>query len=89
MGHPRYSTHEICTRGRDIYEQRIRTKVEPRLNGKHLILDVESGEYEIDEDSLAASRRAHAKTPDGAFFGLRIGYPTSGTIGAWAQDHQS
>jgi hypothetical protein len=35
----------------------------------------------VDEDEFAASRRAHAKHPDGAFFGLRVGYRTSGTLG--------
>jgi hypothetical protein len=82
MGHPRYTTEEIAARGKAIYEGQIRAKVEPQDNGKFLILDIETGEYEMDEDEFAASRRAHSKHPDGAFFGLRIGYRTSGTIGA-------
>jgi hypothetical protein len=82
MGHPRYTTEEIAARGKAIYDGQIRAKVEPQDNGKFLILDIETGEYEMDEDEFAASRRAHSKHPDGAFFGLRIGYRTSGTIGA-------
>jgi hypothetical protein len=82
MGHPRYTKEEIATRGKAIYERRIRDKVEPENNGKFLIIDIETGEYEIDEDDFAASRRAHAKHPDGAFFGMRVGYRSSGTIGA-------
>jgi hypothetical protein len=82
MGHPRYTTEEIAARGKAIYEGQIRAKVEPQHIGKFLILDIETGDYEVDEDEFAASRRAHAKHPDGAFFGLRVGYRTSGTIGA-------
>jgi hypothetical protein len=84
MGHPRYSADEIAARGKAIYEQQIRDQVEPLNVGKFLILDIETGDYEMDEDEFAASRRAHSKHPDGAFFGLRVGYQSSGTIGASA-----
>ena len=82
MGHPRYTTEEIAARGKAIYDAQIRAKVEPQYTGKFLIIDIETGDYEMDEDEFAASRRAHDKHPDGAFFGLRVGYRTSGTIGA-------
>lgn len=81
MGHPRYSTEEIATRGREIYERRLRQKLEPDNIGKFLVIDIETGEYEMDEDDLAASMRAYRKKPDGARYGMRIGYPTAGTIG--------
>jgi hypothetical protein len=81
MAHPRYTTEEIAARGRDIYEQQLRHKLEPENIGKFLVIDVETGEYEIDEDDLAASMRAYRNKPEGVRYGLRIGYPTSGTIG--------
>lgn len=82
MRHPRYTKEEIAARGKAIYEEQLRAKLEPEHKGKFLIIDVGSGEYEVDEDEFAASRRAHAKHPDGAFFGMRVGYRTSGTIGS-------
>jgi hypothetical protein len=81
MGHPRYSADEIAARGRDIYDRRLRERLEPGNNGKFLVIDVETGEYEMDEDDLAASLNAARKRPGGARYGMRIGYPTSGTIG--------
>jgi hypothetical protein len=82
MGHPRYESREIARRGKEIYEQTIRPRVELDENiGKFLIVDIETGDYEMDNDEFAASRRAHARHPEGAFFGLRVGYRTSGTIG--------
>ncbi len=82
LGHPRFSTHEIVERGKAIYEQQIRAKVGTEANrGKFLIIDIETGEYEMDDDEIAASQRAHARHPGGALFGMRVGYPASGTLG--------
>ena len=81
MGHLRYSTAEIVARGKEIYDNQLREKLEPHNIGKFLVIDVETGEYEMDEDDLAASRRASLKKPDGVRFGMRIGSLTSGTLG--------
>ena len=56
--------------------------MEPRNIGKFLVIGIETGEYEMDDDDdLAASMRAYRKKPDGARYGMRIGYATSGAIG--------
>ena len=81
MGHLHFSTDEIVARGQEIYEQQLRAKLEPQNIGKFLVIDIETGEYEMDEDDLVASLRASRKKPSGARFGMRIGSPTSGTIG--------
>ena len=81
MGHPRYSTDEIVTRGKEIYEKRLRQKLEAHNLGKFLVIDIETGDYELDDDDVTASRKASRKNPDGARFGMRIGSSTSGTIG--------
>ena len=81
MGHPRYTADEIAARGREIYEKQLRDKLEAGNIGKFLVIDIETGEYEMDEDDLVASKRASRKNPGGARYGMRIGYPTSGTIG--------
>jgi hypothetical protein len=82
MGHPRFSTHEIVERGRALYDQQIRQQVGKEENiGKYLIIDIETGDYEMDDDEMAASARAHARHPDGAFFGMRVGYTSSGVLG--------
>ena len=81
MGHPRYSTDEIVARGKEIYEKQLRQKLEAQNLGKFLVIDIETGDYEMDEDDVTASRKASRKKPGGARFGMRIGSPTSGTIG--------
>jgi hypothetical protein len=82
MDHLPYTKEEIAARGRAIYEQQIRHKVEPEHIGKFLVVDIETGDYEMDEDGHAASRRAYQKKPTGVRYGMRIGYPAWGRIGS-------
>ncbi len=77
----RYTKEEIVRRGKELYEQQIRAKVEEGNKGKILVIDIETGDYEIDEDHLAANQRARAKHLNAVLFGMRIGYPTLGKIG--------
>ena len=67
MGHPRFSGEEIVRRGEQIYAERLRETVETDENlGKIIVINIETGEYEINDDPLAASRRALAKHPGAA-----------------------
>jgi len=84
MGHPNFSKEEIAARGKALYEQTLRGKIEANNLDKFIIIDVETGDYEIDTDDFASSDRAHQKHPNGAFYGMRIGRRSSGTIGASA-----
>jgi hypothetical protein len=82
MGHPRFSTEEIGRRGQELYDQQIRPRVEKAENlGKILVVDIETGDYEIDEDHWQATHRALLKHPDAALYSVRIGYPTLAEIG--------
>jgi hypothetical protein len=87
MAHPRYSSDEIVERGQALYDQQIREKVEPQHNGKFMALDIETGDYEIDADSVAAIDRAMANRPDPALYLLRVGFPTAVTLGGWFRVH--
>jgi hypothetical protein len=82
MAHPRYTRDEIAARARTIYEQRIRSLVEPQHTGEYLVINVETGEYELDPDDETVSRRAYEKYPSAALYGMRVGYPAWGRIGA-------
>ncbi len=81
MSHPRYTSEEIVERGEALYNQQIRDEVETGNEGKFLVLDIETGAYEVDEDELAAVQRAKAKNPDAVLYILRIGYATAYRLG--------
>jgi len=81
MPHTRYTNEEIVRRGRERYDREVRARVEPQHKGKFLVLDIETGEYEIDAEAIPAVHRLKAKHPDAARFILRVGYPTAYKLG--------
>ena len=81
MAVPEVSADELAERAKVLFERRIRSQVEKGQEGKYLVIDIGSGDYELDEDDLAASDRLAAKHPEGQFFTMRIGYRALGRIG--------
>jgi hypothetical protein len=81
MGHPRFSSATIVERGQALYDQTIREKVEPSHHGEFLVVDIETGEFEIDASELAALERAQAKHPGAALYLMRVGYRAAHRIG--------
>ena len=72
-----YKLGEITELAKVIYQEKIKHLVEPAENGKFIVIDVESGDYEIDEDHIAASDRLYERRPNAAAYGGRVGYPTT------------
>ncbi|MGI4791359.1 MAG: hypothetical protein ACRYFS_21230 [Janthinobacterium lividum] len=76
---------EIVQRGKALYEQQIRPQVEADNLGKVLVININTGEYEIDTDHLTASNRAAAKYPGAPLYAMRIGAPALGRLGSRSQ----
>src|SRR3972149_6475014 len=85
----RPSAGEIVERGTRIYEDRLRAILEPQHNGKYVVIDVETGEYELDHDHLAASDRAAARRPGAPLYATRVGSPGLAPLGGRTQSTQS
>jgi hypothetical protein len=80
--HTRLSGEEIDRRGQELYETRIRAEVETAENiGKIVSIDVETGEYAVADDPLAASAILRQKHADAAIAGFRIGYNAVYAVG--------
>ena len=71
---PRYSKEEHARRGNAIYDQQIRQKVEAGNRGKVVAIDVDSGVYEVADDTLTASQRLLERHPNAQVWCVRIGY---------------
>lgn len=54
---------EVFTKGPILYE-RIRSELEAKYPGQHVLIDIVSGEYEIDPDEVNAARRLNKRFPD-------------------------
>jgi hypothetical protein len=89
MGQRGYATEEIVRRGEELYQGSIRARVEPGNEGMYLVIDIESGDFEVAEDHLTAGRGVRARHPKGVFYGMRIGYPALAKIGgSWGHAHR-
>ena len=74
MPYADYQPGEIAARGEKIYQEQIKSLVYPAEKGKFLIIDVESGDYELDEKAIVASKRLRQRRPDAVNFGMKVGY---------------
>lgn len=72
---PRYSHEEFARRGNEIYEKQIRGSVENGNEGKIVAIDIETGQFEMADDALAASDRLLARRPEAQIWFVRIGHP--------------
>ena len=75
------NTEEVGRIGEAIYRDCLRASVMPQYKGKFLVLDIKSRDYEIDDDDLTAWERLVERQPEGRFFGLKIGYVASYSMG--------
>jgi hypothetical protein len=83
MSHPRFSDDEIARRGKALYEQSIRDQVETGENiGKIISIDIETGDYEVDDDLLKAGHRLRDRHPGATLWMERIGYDAVYAFGA-------
>jgi hypothetical protein len=78
---PRRTLDELARLGGEIYDQRVRPALRPEDDGKFVALDVETGDYEIDEDDYTAVARLRARKPAADVWLMRAGYPTTCRIG--------
>jgi hypothetical protein len=69
----RHSKEELAQQGQKLYESGIRQQVEADYDGKIVAIDIETGNFEIDETVIAATSRLFERNPDAQPFGIRIG----------------
>jgi hypothetical protein len=70
---PIYSPEEHARLGNQTYEREIRAKVEQNHQGQVVAIDVDSAEFEIADNSLAASQLLLARIPQAQIWCVRIG----------------
>ena len=70
---PRYSKEEFAQRGDELYEREIRPHLTAEDEGKFVVIDIDTGAYEIETDELAASDRLLARHPAAQMWLRRVG----------------
>lgn len=69
-----YVPGEITALGEAIYREQVQHQVGPVKTGTFVVIDVETGDYEIDERDATATRRLLERRPNAVTYGLRVGY---------------
>ena len=59
------------------YDAELRAKLEPTENGKYIVIDTESHDYEVDSSLIVATVHLKDRRPHGRTLALRIGHETT------------
>lgn len=78
---PLHSLDELAILGSEIFDQQVKPSLRPEDDGKFVAIDVDVGDYEIDEDDYTAVMRLKSRKPDAEVWLARAGYPTTCRIG--------
>lgn len=70
----RYSKEEFARRGNEIYASQVRPQVEAGNYGKIVAIDIETGAFELADDTIAASDQLLERYPDAQIWRVRIGH---------------
>ena len=71
------SPEEVARLGSDVFTRQIRPALRPEDDGKFVAIDVDTGDYELDEDDYAAVTRLRARRPSAEMWLERAGHPTA------------
>jgi hypothetical protein len=73
---------ETSQQGKKLYQEQIRLQVERQESiGQIVVIDVESGDFEVDKDLLEASRRLRLRHAGARIWAERIGYNAVFAVG--------
>ena len=65
---------EVARRGEAIYQEEIKPLVDPVHFGEFLVIDVETGDYEIGKRMIVASKKLRERRPEAITYGVRVGF---------------
>jgi hypothetical protein len=76
----KYPMEDFARRGKEWY-QAILPKVEVGHHGHYVVIDIDTGDYEVDEKDIVAWQRLVARRPEAQAWMERIGHPAGVKLG--------
>ena len=86
MAQPKLGPEERAAFAETLYREKIRPTLTEADIGKFVIIDINSGEYEIDEDDITASIRLHKRQSDAFGYIMRVGYSAAYFFGGYYEE---
>jgi len=69
----RYSKEEFAQRGDSVYDRAVRPHLKPEDDDRFVAVDIETSEFEIDDDELTACDRLRERLPNAQIWMVRVG----------------
>jgi hypothetical protein len=69
----RYSKEDFARRGDMIFESEVRPRLKAEDKGRFVALDIDTSQFEIDDDELSACDRLRARLPEAQIWIVRVG----------------
>jgi hypothetical protein len=70
---PRRSLDEIARLGQEAFDRHVRPALRPEDDGKFIVLDIDTGEYEMDADDYTAVMKMRDRKPTAETWLMRVG----------------
>lgn len=74
---------DLVERGQAVYDERLKSLLEPEYTGRYVAIEPESGRYFLADSGTAALLAGRAEMPDSLFYLARIGYRAADTISGY------
>ena len=75
MQSKRVNAKRLSEVGERLYEEKLKSKLEPQHNGEIVVIDAESGDYFLGKNLYEANENARKKYPNNVFYAIKVGYP--------------
>ena len=73
---PSPELHEVMARkAEELFHSKIKQQVTGRSPNDYVLIDVDSGDFEVDADELSAAERLQARRPDALVWCRKVGSP--------------
>ena len=72
---PAVNKERLVAQGEALYQQRLKSQLDPTYHGQIVAIEVESGDYFIGKSVTEAARKAREKYPEKVFYFVKIGLP--------------
>ena len=80
----RYLPGEVAARGDAIYQEQIKSKVGHLEKGTFVVIDIESGDYEVGDDDATCVVALRVRRPSAVTWAVRIGHRAAYShLGPW------
>jgi hypothetical protein len=77
------SNDDLVEQGQQLYEQKLKSILEPEHNGRFVAIDPSTGTYFLADTGTDALLSAHQQLPDTLFYLMRVGFKAADTIAGY------